>query len=215
MNCCKHCIDAEDFFNLKTATSDLKRYNNKGPEKSTKYLIQAISDEKIQNATLLDIGGGIGAIPFELFNKGLQNVIHADASTAYQKVCSDEAFRRNLSEKFTFIHGDAVELKDQLPMCEIVTLDRVLFCYPDVEKLIEASISKSKQVYGVVYPRNRFYIKIGTRLINLWFRIKKSQFRTYMHDEEFIDQIINEHGFVKLSRKTTFLWQSVVYTKDN
>jgi magnesium-protoporphyrin O-methyltransferase len=214
MNCCQHCVDAENFFDLKTAKSELKRYNRKGPEKSTKYLIHSISDEEIQNATLLDIGGGIGAIPFEFFKKGLASATHADASTAYQKVCSDEANRRNLSDNITFIHGDAVELKDQLPMCDIVTLDRVLCCYPDVKKLIDASISRSKRVYGIVYPRNHFFMKFGARLINLWFRFKKSEFRTYLHDEVLVDDIIKNHGFVQISHKMTFLWQSVVYTRS-
>ena len=215
MNCCKHCIDAEDFFDLKTAKSDLKRYTKKGPEKSTKYLIQSISDDEIHNADLLDIGGGIGAIPFELFTKGLASATHADASTAYQKVCSEEASERNLSEKFTFIHGDAVELKDQLPMCDIVTLDRVLCCYPDVEKLIDASISRSKRVYGIVYPRNHFFMKTGAGLINLWFRFKKSEFRTYLHDEVLVDNIIKKQGFIQISHKMTFLWQSVVYRRKD
>lgn len=213
MNCCQHCIDAEDFFDLKTAKADLKRYNKKGPEKSTKYLIQSISDNEIRNSTLLDIGGGIGAIPFELFDKGLASATHADASTAYQKVCSEEASRRNLSENITFIHGDAVELKDQLPMCDIVTLDRVLCCYPDVKKLIDASISRSKRVYGVVFPRNLFFMSIGASIINLWFRLKKSEFRTYMHDEILVDDIIKNHGFDQVSRNFTFLWQSVVYRR--
>jgi magnesium-protoporphyrin O-methyltransferase len=213
MNCCKHCVDAEDFFDLKTARADLKRYNRKGPEKSTKHLIQSIPDHDIKNVTLLDIGGGIGAIPFELFGKGLAAATHADASTAYQKICSEEAQKRKLSNKITFIHGDAVELKDQLPVCDLVTLDRVLCCYPDVKKLIDASISRSKRIYGVVYPRNRFYFKLGIVVINLWFKIKKSEFRTYMHDESFVDDIIKSHGFILLSHKTTFLWQSVVYRR--
>jgi hypothetical protein len=67
MTCCGHCRDAGDFFNDKTARKELRRYKRRGPDKPTRLLIKSIRNEGADNKSLLDIGGGIGAIQLELF----------------------------------------------------------------------------------------------------------------------------------------------------
>ena len=41
---CPHCVGAEEFFNSKEATGDLKRYRSKGPMKTAQMLIDALRD---------------------------------------------------------------------------------------------------------------------------------------------------------------------------
>ena len=57
-------------FGTGEAEGDLKRYRRNGPDSTTKALIEAIVAEGVEGATLLDIGGGIGAIAFELLDAG-------------------------------------------------------------------------------------------------------------------------------------------------
>jgi 2-polyprenyl-3-methyl-5-hydroxy-6-metoxy-1,4-benzoquinol methylase len=54
------------FYNEKLAASQLRKYREKGPIASTQALIDALKAEGVEGATLLDIGGGIGAIQHEL-----------------------------------------------------------------------------------------------------------------------------------------------------
>ena len=63
-NC--QCIGIERFFDVKQAKKDLKKYRKNGAQKATKTLINAISSHNINSFSLLDIGGGIGAIQHEL-----------------------------------------------------------------------------------------------------------------------------------------------------
>ncbi|TVR36216.1 MAG: methyltransferase domain-containing protein [Balneolaceae bacterium] len=213
MNCCGHCRDAGDFFNERTARRELKRYLRRGPEKPTRLLIEAISGEEVTGKTLLDIGGGIGAIQFELFKKDLSHSLNVDASTAYQSVSKEEASNRGVKEKAEYLFGDFTDLASDLPKNDIVTLDKVICCYPDFQKLLQLSLQKCGRVYGLVYPRVNGFTKIGFSLINLWFRIRGSEFRIYLHSPKTVDEIIRENGFQKRSYKTTILWQVVVYER--
>jgi hypothetical protein len=213
MSCCRHCRDAGDFFNERTARRELNRYLRRGPDKPTRLLIEAIPESGLSGKTLLDIGGGIGAIPFELFEKGLRQSVNVDASEAYQRVSGDEAEKRGYSENAGYLFGDFVELAHTVPESDVVTLDKVICCYPDMEKLLAHSTQKCTTIYGLVYPRVNWFTKIGFTLVNLWFRIRGSEFRTYLHSPKVVDEIIRENNFQKRSYQTTILWQIVVYEK--
>jgi hypothetical protein len=58
--------DFGDFYNASKAASELRSYRNRGPIPSTRRLIDALKTEGVEGATVIDIGGGIGAIQHEL-----------------------------------------------------------------------------------------------------------------------------------------------------
>ena len=58
------------FYDQKKAASELRKYREKGPIPSTKALIDALVAESVEGATVLDIGGGIGAVQHELSPQG-------------------------------------------------------------------------------------------------------------------------------------------------
>ncbi|MBI2171194.1 MAG: hypothetical protein HYU30_04125 [Chloroflexi bacterium] len=82
MNCCQ-CQGIEDFFSSRLAARELKHYRKKGPWKTTTMLIEALKREGLSGATLLDIGGGVGAIQHELLKASAGSATNVDASTAY------------------------------------------------------------------------------------------------------------------------------------
>ena len=63
---CRQCQGLETFFDTKIASRELKRYHKRGPRKTTRLLIDALCGHDIQGGVLLDIGGGIGAIQFNV-----------------------------------------------------------------------------------------------------------------------------------------------------
>ena len=213
MNCCGHCEDAGDFFDEKTARDDLKKYRRRGPEKSTRLLVESILTCDIKDKKLLDIGGGIGAIQFELFENGLQHSINVDASRAYQTVAKQEAAERGLTDQTEYHFGDFTEIATSLSNADIVTLDKVICCYPDLEKLLTSSLEKAGSVYGLIFPRENVFTRIGFKLVNLWFRIRGSEFRTYLHPYEKVDAVIRSYGFKQVSLNYTILWRVLVYRK--
>lgn len=213
MNCCGHCRGADDLFNLKTAKKDLRRYLRRGPNKSTRLLLNEIRNDNIKGDSLLDIGGGIGSIQLELFPFGLHHSVNVDASSAYQQVSGQEAQKRGYTEHVEYYHGDFTEIASTLAPADIVTLDRVICCYPDVDKLLDKSLQKADKLYGVVFPRKNIFTRIGVRLGNLWFQIRKSDFRTYLHPFQKVDGTIQRHGFRQISHHQTILWNIMLYKK--
>jgi len=80
-NCSTEGFNKE--FGADKATNELKRYFKKGPKGNTKLLIDLIKLYDIKDKSLLDIGGGVGVIQFQLLDLGIKNVQSIDASQAY------------------------------------------------------------------------------------------------------------------------------------
>lgn len=82
MNCCQ-CNGIEDLFNEKLVSDELAEYRVKGPKKTTRMLIDALKSEGVQGLTLLDIGGGVGAVQQQLIEAGVHEATDVDAAKAY------------------------------------------------------------------------------------------------------------------------------------
>lgn len=213
MNCCSHCTDAEALFSQRTARRDLRRYRRRGAHAATRKLLHMLQQEELRGRELLDIGGGIGAIQHELLQAGLSRAVHVDASTAYLEASEAEATRQGHRERVEYVHGDFVELAPELPEADIVTLDRVVCCYPDMPRLVQASTSKARHLYGLSYPRERWGTRAAIAIGNLFFRLRSSAFRTYMHSPEAITAEIQRQGLRQVAEARTLLWQVVLYRR--
>ena len=212
MNCCQ-CQGLESLFDQKTAAKELQGYRQKGPSKTTQMLVDALRAEGVTDLTLLDVGGGVGAIQHELFKAGAGQAIHVDASSAYLRASQEEAQRRGYNERVTYRFGNLVEVAPDLGPADIVTLDRVLCCYNDVEALVEASAGLANQRIGLVYPRETWWLEIGRLLINTVLWVQRNPFRFFVHPTSAIETILRQYGFRRQFYRKTLLWQVAVYKR--
>ena len=212
MNCCQ-CQGIEGLFSQQYVNKELWRYLAKGPDKTTRMLTEAIKEEGVDGLTLLDIGGGVGAIQHDLLAAGIQEVISVEASTAYLTVSKAEAQRRGLADHVSYFHGDFVDLASNIPPADIVTLDRVICCYHDMEKLVDLSAVRARKLYGLVYPRDTWWVKIGLAIQNLYFRLRRSHYRAFAHPTQAVDALLESSGFRRQVYRQTAVWQAVVYTR--
>lgn len=214
MNCCRHCEDAADLFNGRAARRDLRRFRSRGPSATTRLLLDALLAQRRDDQTLLDVGGGVGAISHGLLRAGFSRAVQVDASGAYLAAAEQEAERRGLRGAVTYHHADFVELAPHLAPADVVTLDRVICCYPDMDRLVASSAAKAQHLYGLVFPRQLMVTRVGTSLANSWFRLRGSAFRTYLHSTEQVEGILHRHGFRRTSLAQTFLWYVATYARS-
>jgi hypothetical protein len=200
------------FYNQKKAASELRKYRDKGPIPSTKALIDALVAESIEGATVLDIGGGIGAVQHELLAAGAAHVTSVDASVSYLEAAREEASRRGVEDRVTYRHGDFVELAESVPPADIVTLDRVLNVYPDWKRLVELSAARAHRLYGLVYPRNTPMVRFVILVMNLVLRLRRARVRAAIRPVDEIERIARENGLaLHASQNVGPAWQVAVY----
>ena len=216
MDCCQ-CQGIERFFDKKVAAKDLKRYRKKGTTGTTRTLIEALKAEGLEGLTLIDIGGGIGVIQHELMDAGVASATNVDASSAYVETAREEAKRRGYADRVTYHHGNFVEMASELAPADVVTLDKVICCYHDMDGLVGASSKLAGKLYGVIYPRDTWWVKLIFRtaysVARLYFLIKRNPFCVYLHSTQAVDALVRSNGLKQLSYKASGIWQVVVYSR--
>src|SRR5215211_7893427 len=174
---CNCCEITDNAFSEAEARTELRNYHRRGPARQTGLILNAIRSLGIRNANLLDIGGGIGAIYHELLDDVAREATHVDASSAYLKQAKEEAARRGHSERVHFIHADFTDVASELLKADIVTLDRVVCCYPDFRSLLKAAADHSRRVLAFTYPRETWYMRFAFIIMNFFQGLQKDPFR--------------------------------------
>lgn len=214
MTCCNHCKDSHELFDRTKAEKQLRTYRQSGlPNKSTGLLIDGLKSLNLDGKTLLDVGGGVGMIQYELLSEGLSGATMVEASPAYLEVAQNEARQRGYADRISHRYGDFVELAPEISAADLVTLDRVICCYPHLQELVQASTAKAKRWYGVVYPKERWYNQLGERLANTYFWIRNMDFRLYVHAD--VDATIRAEGFAPFYEAGTILWRVALYERQD
>ena len=117
--------------------------------------------------------------------------------------------------RVTYRHGDFVELAESVPVADIVTLDRVLNVYPDWERLTELSAQHAQRLYGLVYPRNTLMVRLVTFAMNVVLRLLRKPVRASVRPGEAIDLVARERGLVRhFSQSVGPAWQVAVYRRS-
>ncbi|MEE8154295.1 MAG: class I SAM-dependent methyltransferase [Phycisphaerales bacterium] len=212
---CPQCCGFDDLFNEKCATRELRRYRKRGPIKTTRLLIDALRSQGAEDSTLLDIGGGIGAIQHELIKDGATRVVSVEGSTASISAAREEATRQGYADRVQYHHADFVDVAEEIDSADIVTLDRVICCYPDMKVLVARSAEKARQLYGLVYPRHTWLVRIIGPAMNLIHRLRRIAFRVYLHRPSEIDRAVRAAGLRLRSEQHTMIWHVAVYARDD
>ncbi len=213
MNCCSHCDGLENLFDQQTAAGELAAYRKRGPSASTRRLLDALRREGVAQQTLLDIGGGVGAIQHELIKSGVESAVDVDASSAYIAAAKEEAGRQGHADKVRYYRGNFVDLAPEIESADIVTLDRVICCYPDVRSLVSLSSERARRLYGLVYPRDSWWARLAARGLNLWMRLQRSAYRFSVHPSAEVDAIVRANGLTPRFHRAGIFWQVVVYAR--
>jgi magnesium-protoporphyrin O-methyltransferase len=208
---CKQCQALESLFDDRMADSDLKDLRRRGPSKTTRMLIEALVRRGVAGKTALDIGAGVGAVHMALLTAGAISATDVDVSAAYLKVAKTEATRLGLSDRTQYIRGDFVQQAEHIEPADVVTLDRVVCCYPDMPALVGASVAHARSMYGLIFPRDVWWMRWGAAVGNLIPRLMRSGFQFYVHPAARVDAIARDGGFERVYTGRTRLWQVVVY----
>jgi hypothetical protein len=138
----------------------------------------------------------------------------AEASPAYFEVAGNDVESRYGSRSTQFVVGDFVAIAPALSDADVVTLDRVVCCYPDAEDLLHGAAQRARRLLAFTYPRNRWYVRVFIALENFWRRLRGNPFRAFLHPPERMHAVLEIAGFVHAGRKGTAFWMVDLYHRE-
>jgi magnesium-protoporphyrin O-methyltransferase len=176
-------------------------------------LLDVLKSAGVEGKTLLDIGGGIGAIQHELVAAGADRVVSIEAASAYIDLAQTEAQRRGYADRARYRLGDFVDLAPELEPADVVTLDRVICCYHDAQNLVRLSARHARKLYGLVFPPDTWWVKLYVRLSNIYFRLRRNPFRLFVHPTEAVDALVRGEGLRQRFFRRVGVWQVLIYER--
>jgi magnesium-protoporphyrin O-methyltransferase len=210
--CCPHSNSANRFFSY-FAGRYRKRFEKQGFEPSQQHLIEGLEQAGFQDATILEIGSGVGHLHQTLLEQGANAAVGVDLAAKMIEEARHWAEERSLADRTEYVEGDFMEINEAIVSAEVTVLDKVVCCYPDADGLVHSSLRKTGRVYALTYPRDRWYVHCMMGFVALVMKVIRSDFRPYVHPPELIERWITETGFDKQYQNHNTMWLTQVYVR--
>lgn len=211
----EHCCGADSMFDMKTANKQYKHFLKKGPSRVTSTMIGQLSNhvDFESSKTMIDVGGGVGALQWWFLKAGGAKTTSVDASSAYIRKAKEHAAGNNWADQVHFVMGDVADVKDQIEPADLITLDKVVCCYPDYKTIINVCCDKSKSLASLSYPMDGIISNLIANIGALFTRFKTKTFRPYVHPVRDIRKEFERLGFERVSHSLSFPWHIETYKR--
>jgi magnesium-protoporphyrin O-methyltransferase len=194
-------------FGARFARRMAARYRRRGLDKTAQAIVDLVTQGGVQGATVLEIGGGVGEIQLELLRRGATSVTNLELSSGYEAEASalieEAGVGGRVQRRLVDIAMDPAAVEP----ADIVVLNRVVCCYPDVAKLLGAAADHARSQLVFSHPPRNTMSRavIGTQ--NLLFRMVGRDFRAFAHPPDAMLAVLAEHGLQRRGSYSGRVWQ--------
>ena len=202
--CCSSCYDSA--FDGRLAQRELREYRRNGPGRASRAIAEALGRKGTEGRTVLDIGGGVGAVHQQLLARGAARVTDVDASRAYLEAARAEAERVGLADRVRFEYGDFVSMAPGIEAADLVALDRVVCCYGDVDALVGLAAARTRRRLAITIPPDAWPVRAVIAVGNSWYRLTRNAYRAYAHSHERVIAAAEAAGLVPAGPITSVGW---------
>ncbi|HEX5588967.1 MAG TPA: methyltransferase domain-containing protein [Candidatus Limnocylindrales bacterium] len=211
-SCCGSCYDSA--FDGRLAERELREYRRRGPGRASRAIAEALARTGVEGRTVLDIGGGVGAVHQQLLARGAARVTDVDASRPYLEAARSEAERLDLADRVRFEYGDFVTLAPGIEAADLVALDRVVCCYGDVDALVGLAAARTRRRLAITMPPDAWPVRAVFALGNAWYRLTRNAYRAYAHPQARVVAAARGAGLEPAGPPTSVgLWRLLVFER--
>jgi magnesium-protoporphyrin O-methyltransferase len=194
-------------FSPRAARRSLERYRSKGLDEIERRIVASAKEGGIQDAHVLEIGGGIGAIQAELLEAGAATGEIVELVSAYEPYARALASDKGFAGRVTFRVADLVEDPDAVEPADVVVLNRVVCCSPDGVELSGVAARLARRTILLSYPRDVGWVRLGSGVINLGQWLFRRSFRAFVHPPAKLRAAIEEQGLRATDLGHTAFWE--------
>jgi 2-polyprenyl-3-methyl-5-hydroxy-6-metoxy-1,4-benzoquinol methylase len=200
----------DDRFARRTA----RRYRKRGLTPSAADVVAFASAQGIENATVLEIGGGIGHLQVELLRRGAAHVTNLEISGSYEAEAAALLERTGLRDRVTRRLVDIAEDPDDVEPADVVILHRVVCCYPDYDRLLSAAGRHARRALAFSHPPANVIARTVIGSENLLRRVRGNPFRAFVHPPEAMVRALQAQGLTPRLHRRRRGWEVVGMVRE-
>jgi hypothetical protein len=193
-------------FSERSARMEAKRYRRRGLDGTSRRIVDFLKKQGIEGRTVLEIGGGIGAIQIELLKAGATRATSVELTPTYEQVASQLLSEAGLTGRVERKVMDFAQAADQVEGADVVVMNRVLCCYHDMPRLAGAAADHARQTLVMTFPRRALWLRAGLGIGNGLLWLTRRHFHIFVHRPSQIMATSQEHGLHPVLNQTGLMW---------
>ena len=205
-NCC-NARGCDAFFTPRLARRAAERYRQKGIDKTARRMVAFLERRGIEGATVLEVGGGLGEVQIELLKRGAARAINLEVSPAYDGEAARLLREAGVEARVERRLHDIAANPTGVEPADVVVLHRVVCCYPDYERLLGAAAANTRALLVFSYPPRNVVSRLLIAAQNLFFRMRRMEFRVFAHPPARMLEVVEEHGLRRAYADHRHIWQ--------
>lgn len=193
-------------FSERNARAEAKRYRSKGLDPTSRRIVDFLKQQGVAGRSVLEVGGGVGAIQIELLQAGATRALSIELTATYEEAATDLLREAGLEGRVDRQVMDFAEANGTVPKADIVILNRVVCCYPDMPKLVGAAAEHSGEMLVMSFPRRTWWTRIALGAGNFGLRLARREFQVFLHPPQMILATSEQHGLRTVLDRPGVFW---------
>lgn len=211
MGCCRPG-DLDDVFGEERARADARTYRRKGLDREARRIVESLRG-RIAGWSVLEAGGGVGAIQLELLRAGAAHAMNVELSSGYEPSAAELIADAGLADRIARRIGDFVGEAPSLDDADVVILHRVVCCYPDADAIVTAAARRTRRTLFITVPVDRWWARAGRVVLNAALRLRGSRLRFQVHSLATITAAAERAGLRPAFAEGRFVWRVLAFTR--
>jgi hypothetical protein len=194
-------------FNARYAGKAARRYRRTGLTPTERLLVEFLTSEGIEGASVLEVGGGVGEVQLALLARGAARTTNLELSGAYEADARRLIAEAGVEGRVDRILGiDLATSPEAVGPADVVVLHRVVCCYPDYERLLGAAADRARRLIVFTHPPRTIWTRTIVRMSNLSVRLSRRSYRGFVHSPDGMAEVLRRHGFDLTYRHPGWSW---------
>ena len=169
--------------------------------------MELLKERGLAGKTLLEVGGGIGAIQIELLKAGLARAVSVELTPTYEASAAELLREAGLEDRVERKVMDFVDAAGDVAAADIVVMNRVVCCYPDLPRLESAAADHARQTLVMSFPKEQWWTRIVVWMANAGMAMTRRQFRIFLHPVAQIVAVGESHGLKGSVTRAGRFWE--------
>jgi hypothetical protein len=160
---------------------------------------------------MLEVGGGAGTLQVELLRAGAASALNVELTPTYEKEAQGLLRQFGLADRVERRLADFTEVGAGISPADMVVLNRVVCCYPDMPRLAGAAADRTRGILVLSFPKVTWWTRALLGMGNALLRLLRWEFQIFLHRPELIQRSVERHGLHPATRRTGRFWQVMAF----
>jgi magnesium-protoporphyrin O-methyltransferase len=207
VSCCPPPRGYEKLFGARSARRDAKRYRRDGLDETAREMVAFLRQHGVEGASVLEIGGGVGAIEVELLKAGATRAVNVELSPYYEETARRLWGEEGVGGRAEYVVADVAADGADVGPADAVVMHRVVCCYPDYDALVGAAAERTGRYLVMSFPRPRLLTRAGLGLMNVGAWLLRWEYRSWVHPPAALVAAAERRGLAPAFAWRGRLWQ--------